>query len=291
MTFPIKYTLYYKEIADNSCHPAKLLQQVVGVIDNKLFFKGENFKNYTLDPVGDRMSRKTKGIIHKYHGRVLWLVTKQCAGHCRYCFRQHFDYEKANSYEEDINYIRNNKSIREVILSGGDPLTLDDEKITSICKLLNNINHVQILRIHTRILTFAPYRINKQFCEALNFYTREKIFVTHFNHVDEITPKVDQALQIIRNKVKIVFLNQSVLLRGINDTLEEQMDIAYKLNQVGIIPYYLNQLDMVKGAESFEVDIEKGKKIIKSMQMKMPGYLVPRYVKEVAGENYKIRII
>lgn len=230
------------------------------------------------------------GILQKYKHRVLITTTGACAVHCRYCFRRHFPYEENSilkSLDKLTKFLIENTDINEIIFSGGDPLMLKNHHIAKIIEVLQSINHIQIIRFHTRIPTVQPERIDDGFLEIIKKHNRFKwVVVTHINHPKEINRENQKAIHRLRTH-GITMLNQSVLLKGVNNSCETLRTLSLELFNTGILPYYLHQLDLVKGAMHFFVPVEEGKRIIKSLQTKLPGYLVPKYVQEQPGQPNK----
>jgi EF-P beta-lysylation protein EpmB len=246
-----------------------------------------------LDPVADLEAMPTAGVLHKYHGRVLLITTGACAIHCRYCFRRNFPYSDASlstaHWQDALDYIRAHSEIREVILSGGDPLVLDDHKLDSLQKELSAINHVKWLRIHTRLPVVLPSRIN---AGLLDWMQRSRLRITmviHANHANEIDAHEQKALTALR-KAGVTLLNQSVLLRQVNDSAETLIDLSQRLHDSGVMPYYLHLLDKTRGAMHFEVSQSEAVLIMSEMRARLPGYLIPRLVREQAGEKSKTAI-
>ncbi len=240
------------------------------------------------DPVGDVLSQKGKAILHKYEGRALLLTTGACAMHCRYCFRQNFSYQ--SELEEAIAYIAKNSSIKEVILSGGDPLSLSDKSLKEIFLKLEDIDHVEIIRFHTRFLIGIPERVTFQFLDMLKVSSKQIVFVLHVNCAMELDKEIFDALFKIKS-LGIPVLSQTVLLKGVNDTKEALYDLFWTLVTHGVVPYYLHRFDKVKGAMHFDVSPEKGSLLIKQLRNCLPGYAVPTFVEEIKGEKSKTLIL
>jgi len=245
---------------------------------------------YSTDPVGDIDSSQTPGLLHKYHGRVLLITTAACAIHCRYCFRRHFPYQQQQAARDDwqdaVRYIENDNSIEEVILSGGDPLVLSDDKISSLISQLEAIPHLSRLRIHSRLPIVLPDRITDDLVNRLSISRFNICMVIHANHANEISEAEIKVLRKLQY-AGIHLLNQAVLLKGINHTLNEQIALSNALYSAGVLPYYLHLLDPVQGAAHFEVDEKHASSIISGMRSKLPGFLVPKLVREIAGEDSK----
>jgi EF-P beta-lysylation protein EpmB len=246
---------------------------------------------YGTDPVGDLSSNKTPGLLHKYHGRVLLITTGACAVHCRYCFRRHFPYSEQlagrEQWSQAIAYIQQDRSIKEVILSGGDPLVLSDNKLDTLITQLENIPHISRLRIHSRLPVVLPDRITDRLVDRLASSRFNVCLVIHANHANEIGPAEFNALNRLK-QAGILLLNQAVLLHGINQLVEDQVNLSESLYNAGVLPYYLHLLDPVQGAAHFDVQKEVGISLITQLQNQLPGFLVPRLVREIAGEMSKI---
>lgn len=242
------------------------------------------FKN---DPIEEAVFRKSGKLLHKYSGRALILCASACAMHCRYCFRRHFDYEvEQKGFKEELQVIEQDPSIHEVILSGGDPLSLSDEVLNELLQSLAVMTHVKRVRFHTRFPVGIPERIDEQFLQVIRNYPNQIYFVLHINHVNELDQMLFDRLKQLQ-RLGCVLLNQSVLLRGVNDDTAAIQQLCEKLIDHGILPYYLHQLDRVEGAAHFEISEERGLEMIKVAAKSLPGYGVPKYVREVPGEPYK----
>lgn len=248
--------------------------------------ENETHPLYVMDPVGDHFSRCAPKSLKKYAQRILLVTTQACAMHCRYCFRQNFAYAKQKGYEEELTLIKNDLTLREVILSGGDPLSLSDRMLKELIEKLSNISHLKRLRFHTRFPIGIPERITPSFLEILSACSLQTWFVIQCNHPRELDADVLHALKSIQ-KLGIPVLNQAVLLRGVNDTLDVLQELCEKLADNGIQPYYLHQLDRVQGTAHFEVAQEKGLRLVKELRERLSGYAIPTYVQEIHGENSK----
>ena len=245
-----------------------------------------------LDPVNEHRL-VNKGLIRKYKGRALLIVTEACPMHCRYCFRREFPYEGNQMNTDNLNRairtIKSDKSIIEIILSGGDPLSLSDDKLDHLITRINKLDHIQTLRIHSRYPIADPQRVNSSLLAALKKFTRTIVFVFHINHPNEIDDElIDAALKLKNNNIHL--LNQSVLLKGINDNAITLKKLSLKLFDIGINPYYLHLLDEVKGATHFKVETNEAVDIHKQLKGLVSGYLVPKLVKEIVGESSKVTI-
>lgn len=247
----------------------------------------ERIAEFVDDPTSDLLFYKSERLLQKYAGRALLISTGACAMHCRYCFRQNFDYPTAkNPFDATLEAVAKDGSIRELILSGGDPLSLSDDTLEELFKAIDAIPHVKRIRIHTRFPVGIPERIDASFLRLLKSSSKQVWFVIHANHPRELDDDVLAALKGIRN-LGIPVLNQSVLLKGVNDDLQTLQTLCERLVDHAILPYYLHQLDRVSGAMHFEVPEDTGLKLIEGLKVNLSGYAVPKYVREVAGEKYK----
>ena len=247
---------------------------------------------YTRDPVGEYGTAiARRGIIHKYHGRALLIVSGGCAVHCRYCFRRHFPYnENQNSraqWREALDYIRDDDSLEEVILSGGDPLVATDAQLRELVEQIAAIAHVQRLRIHSRLPVVIPARVTDTLLDAITHTNLQTIMVIHCNHAREIDEPVAAALAALRRR-DIITLNQAVLLSGVNDSVESQLALSQRLFATGTLPYYLHLLDKVRGAAHFDVTEGTARMLMAELSARLPGYMVPKLVREIAGADSKI---
>jgi len=243
-------------------------------------------EGFTTDPVGDAAARLAPGLLHKYSGRVLLIVTGNCAVHCRYCFRRHFPYEESPRTETDwgptIDAIAADPSIREVIFSGGDPLTLSDRRLATLATRIAGVPHIARLRVHTRLPIMIPSRVTDELLQWLTGSRLSSVLVLHANHARELDESVAAAVQRLR-QAGVLLLNQAVLLRGVNDSVDALIGLSERLVDIGVTPYYLHQLDRVAGAAHFEVSQQRGRALIDQLRRRLPGYMVPRYVREEPG--------
>jgi EF-P beta-lysylation protein EpmB len=246
-----------------------------------------------LDPVGDLDAMVVPGLLHKYHGRVLLMTTGACAIHCRYCFRRNFPYSDAtlqrSNWQPVLDYIAAHDEIEEVILSGGDPLVLDDDKLDHLQQQLAAIAHVKWLRVHSRLPVVLPSRVDDRLLAWMQASRLRITLVIHANHANELSPDVATALQQLQ-RAGVGLLNQSVLLKGINDSAAALIALSRKLHECGVLPYYLHMLDATRGAMHFAVDVQTARQLMANLQAKLPGYLVPRLVVEEAGKTSKTAI-
>ncbi len=245
---------------------------------------------YSADPVGDSPSSPVPGLIHKYHGRVLLIASGSCAVNCRYCFRRHFPYGQSfaprNQWRSVIEYIKQHHDIHEVILSGGDPLTLSDSTLKSLTDQLSPIPHIKTLRIHSRIPTVMPNRIDASFEAWAHSTELNKVMVLHTNHPNEINSEARQAILRLKS-MGFMLLNQSVLLKNINDSATTLIQLSHDLFSSGVMPYYLHLFDKVQNASHFDTAETDAIEIYQKMQARLPGYLLPKLVREQAGEHAK----
>ncbi len=246
---------------------------------------------FVQDPLGESSSRTAPKLLHKYQGRALLVCSSACAMHCRYCFRQHFDYEtKDKLFQEELAAIARDDSLSEILLSGGDPLSLSDAQLQYLLDELECIPHVKRIRFHTRFPMGIPERVDASFLKILSSCRTQLFFVIHCNHPQEFDQEIFAHLKEIQ-RLGIPILTQSVLLRGVNDDLQTLKTLFELLVDNGILPYYLNQLDRVQGTAHFEVTEEEGIQLIKGLQAQLPGYAVPKYVREISGQPHKIPLI
>ena len=246
---------------------------------------------FTRDAVGDLAARTAGGVLHKYAGRALLVATGSCALHCRYCFRRHFPYAEetaaAHRWREAIEHLRDDASIHEVILSGGDPLSLATPKLAELTDALATIPHIRRLRIHTRLPIVLPERVDDECLRWLANLPFQRVVVLHANHANEIDAAVDAACARLR-EAGATLLNQSVLLAGVNDDPGTLAALSERLFAAGVLPYYLHLLDRVQGAAHFDIEASRALAIMDDLRIRLPGYLVPRLVREIAGAPSKI---
>lgn len=245
---------------------------------------------FNIDAVGDLQARAAHGVLHKYRGRALLIASGTCAINCRYCFRRHFPYGEeiaaAAGWRQALGYVREHVEVEELILSGGDPLALSTPKLRELTAGLAGISHVRTLRLHTRLPVVLPERIDAQFIDWLGSVPLRKVVVLHANHARELDDPVRQACLRLRDCGATV-LNQSVLLRGVNDDVGTLAELSTRLFECAVLPYYLHQLDRVRGTAHFEVSDEHATHLVESLRARLPGYLLPRLVREVEGDPAK----
>lgn len=283
--FPLRVPLPFVERMQKGKPDDPLLLQVMPQAREMLPVPG-----YTHDPVGDQMAMRGPGVLHKYHGRVLLTMTGACAIHCRYCFRRHYPYPLANpgieEWSDALQYLAEHKEVNELIISGGDPLSLSDKRLARFIGKLDSVSNINILRVHTRLPVVIPERICEELLAWIRLSRLRIVFVIHCNHAQEIDPAVRAALDRLR-ATGVLLLNQSVLLAGINDSVDALERLSHALLEAGVLPYYLHALDPVAGAAHFDVSEERARSILLSLQERLPGYLVPRLVREVPGASSK----
>jgi len=267
-----------------------LLQQVLPIGVERLPVPG-----YGADPLGELEARATTGLLHKYQGRALLISTGACAVHCRYCFRRHYDYaadvdEGSPRWTAALDHIAADASIEEVILSGGDPLSLGNTRLAQLLARIGSISHVRRIRIHTRTPVVLPERVDAGLLSALKPYRERLAIVVHANHPAELDDATRAALRELATQCSAL-LNQSVLLAGINDDVDTLAALSGSLFGAGVLPYYLHQLDAVAGAAHFAVDDERARTLHSSLAACLPGYLLPRLVRELPGASGKTPLV
>ena len=264
-----------------------LLQQVV-----PLDAEFKEVDGFVADPLFEQQG-EVKGLIHKYQSRLLLVVKGGCAVNCRYCFRRHFPYQDNQvnraGWQAALDYIRQDEAINEVIYSGGDPLMAKDDFLQWLTREIESISHVQYLRIHTRLPVVIPARVSSELVQWFTQSRLKPIMVVHVNHANEIDAEFAAAMQVLHEQ-NVTLLNQSVLLKGVNDSVEAQVALNSRLFEIGVMPYYLHMLDKVAGASHFLVEDEKAVDIQREVIKRMPGYLVPKLVREIGGQPGKTPI-
>ncbi len=250
----------------------------------------EEHPEFVTDPLGEEAANQLPGVLHKYKSRFLLTLTGACAVHCRYCFRRHFPYQENLPKNEDWlnikNYIEANPNINEIILSGGDPLTLSNRKLALWLERLSSLKQIEILRIHSRVPIVIPNRIDEELISLLKNSRLRIVLVVHSNHASELDDfTCSKLLQLSDHHITV--LNQAVLLKGVNDSAQTLIDLSYRLFEARVMPYYLHVLDKVKGAQHFDLESSKIDDIYRDVLANLPGYLVPKLVREIAGEKNK----
>lgn len=262
-----------------------LLRQVLPLDDEDRIVPG-----FALDAVGDGAAKTADGVIRKYQGRALLVATGSCAVNCRYCFRRHFPYADETAargqWQDAVTAIMADPGIEEVILSGGDPLSLSTSKLADLTAQLAAIPHLKRLRLHTRLPVVLPARIDTEFTEWLATLPWPIAVVIHANHANEFDDEVDAALGRLRD-AGAMLLNQAVLLKGVNDSVDALAALSERSFAAGVLPYYLHQLDRVQGTAHFEVADDVAIGLHRALMARLSGYLIPRLVREVAGDSGK----
>lgn len=246
---------------------------------------------YFADPLGEHAANRHSGLLHKYAGRVLLIATQSCAIHCRYCFRRHFPYADNRpgraQWQDTFDYIAADASVTEVILSGGDPLAVSNTYLQWLLDNLLAIPHVQRLRIHTRLPLMLPARVDASLLQMLGKRRQQVVMVLHANHANEFDADVDAACARLRDE-GVHLLNQSVLLRGVNDSVAALTDLSERLLAAGVLPYYVHMPDKVLGTAHFDVSDAEAHALLHALHARLPGYLVPRLVREESGKPGKV---
>lgn len=248
---------------------------------------------YSADPVGDLAASRVPGLLQKYRGRALLILTGGCAVNCRYCFRREFPYQEAVGHarlESALAAITRDESVSEVILSGGDPLLLPDTQLATLAARIAAISHVRRLRVHTRLPVMIPSRVTDELLAWLTGTRLAPIVVLHINHPQEIDGELTAALRRLHD-ARVPLLNQAVLLRQVNDDAATLAALSERLFEAGALPYYVHLLDRVQGAAHFEVPEARARQIAARLRELLPGYLVPRFVREVAGAPTKLPFV
>ena len=255
--------------------------------------ESQTHPNFSLDPLEDEQAHQGSGILQKYRGRVLLISTAACAINCRYCFRRHFPYTSHQASRDKwsgaVRKLRASPDTKEIILSGGDPLSLSDDRLDDLLIQLQSIPTLERLRIHTRLPVVLPSRVDRELLRILGSLAMPMAMVIHVNHANELSSELRDALQALRG-INITLLNQSVLLRKVNDNLEQQVRLCEELYASGVLPYYLHLLDKVAGSMHFEVSRPRARELHQAMAARLPGYLLPRLVAEIPGSVSKVPV-
>lgn len=284
-SFPLflPFRLAKKIIKNDLTDP--ILRQFVPLKDEEI-----KKKSFSIDPL-EEIKFQTEKFLKKYKNRALLLTTNTCLVHCRFCFRKYSLKKLTNkNFTNEIKLIQKDKSIEEIILSGGDPLALSNQSLLSLLNELDNISHIKRIRFHTKVVVADPQRINFQFLNIFKNLKKQIIFVFHINHPIEIDEDIVRAIKRLKKKQFLLF-NQSVLLKGVNDDFITLKTLNENLLKIGVIPYYIHQLDKVNGTCHFQVEVKTGKKLLSELNENMSGYMIPKYVKEIARQKSKTTLI
>ncbi len=285
--FPQRVPLSFVERMEKGNPHDPLLRQVLPLAE-----EFEVHSGYSHDPL-DEHDTEQPGLLHKYKSRVLLIFKSGCAINCRYCFRRHFPYQENKGsksvWSQNIDYIKQHPEVNEVILSGGDPLMAKDHELDWFIHQVESISHIKTLRIHSRLPVVIPARITTELVERLAHSRLNIVLVSHINHANEINDELRNAIQRLRTRAaNVTLLNQSVLLKGVNDDVDTQVALSESLFSCGILPYYLNVLDRVQGAAHYYVSDEKAKEIMAGLLTEVSGYLIPQLTREIGGRSSKI---
>lgn len=287
--FPIKVPQPFVQLMEYGNPNDPLLKQVLPVKPEL-----DTDSNYSTDPVDESNYNPVAGIVHKYHNRVLMIISPNCAVNCRYCFRRHFPYDENRQSKQQwlkaLDYLKAKPEINEVIYSGGDPLAANDHFLAWLTQQIESIENIRRLRIHTRLPVVIPSRIDGHLLNWLGNTRLKPTMVMHINHTNEIDTALCEAVERLKT-AGVTVLNQSVLLRAINDNSEQLVALSEKLFDSGIMPYYLHLLDPVQGAGHFDVPKQRAVQIFHQIQAQLPGFLVPRLAQEIAGKPSKSLVI
>jgi len=291
--FPMRVPRPFVELMQQGNRDDPLLLQVLP--RSQEFDQAEGYTDDPLGEVSDNvLTDEVDGLLHKYRSRVLLILKGGCAVNCRYCFRRHFPYQdirfNQRQLQQTLDYLSSHPEVNEVILSGGDPLMASDAQLKSIIEQLASVATLKRIRIHSRLPVVIPSRLTRQLKELLVSTRLKPILVIHANHGNELSDTLEQHLDDY-NQAGILLLNQSVLLAGINDSSSALSSLSERLFAANVLPYYLHQLDKVTGAAHFEVSDYRAQQIWQEMNQALPGFLVPKLVREVAGEHSKTPIM
>lgn len=282
--FPVRTTRLFAGLMEPGNWHDPLLRQVLPWAEEDTDTPG-----YTADPLGEEDATAVPGLIHKYRSRVLLVPTSSCAIHCRYCFRRHFPYEEHKLGKQDreriVAYLHDHPDVNEVIMSGGDPLMLNDKALSHWLDELETVPSIKRVRFHTRLPIVLPQRLTNGLRERLMQSRLQVILVVHANHPREISDSLSEHLHTWRGAVTL--LNQTVMLQGVNDDADTLCELSEKLFNTGILPYYLHHTDPIAGTAHFTVPLEQTRSLHEQMKAQLPGFLVPRLVEEIAGEPNK----
>ncbi len=282
--FPLRVPRYFAGLMRRGDPHDPLLAQVLPTTAEHLAVDG-----FTRDPVGDLAALHDHGVLQKYRGRALTITTGACGVHCRYCFRRHFPYADQSSlkvWRQTLDTVRRLPDVDELILSGGDPLTLSDRRLAELIDEAEQLPQLRRLRIHTRLPVVLPNRVTPHLGELLAASRLQTVIVLHANHPHEVTAALAESVAALR-ATGTTMLNQSVLLKSVNDDADTLVTLSESLFAAGVLPYYLHLLDAVAGAAHFDTPAARARELLAAMQARLPGYLVPRLVRETEGAGSK----
>lgn len=284
--FPLRVPRPFAAKMDKGNPRCPLLLQVLGVPAENQAAPG-----YTLQPLLESEALKSRSLLHKFPGRVLLTVTGACAVHCRFCFRKNFPYHE-NTFNnlaltDTLNYLAEHPEVNEVILSGGDPLTLSDEKIREIVQALAAVPSLHYIRVHTRFPVVIPERVTQKLAQNLSATRLKASVIIHCNHPNEVDSHFAEYIGRF-NKYNISVWNQSVLLKNVNNSATVLQELIQKLYSMNVLPYYLHMLDPVEGSQHFEVSVEEARTLLSVLAENLPGFLLPRLVREIPGRKAKV---
>lgn len=285
--FPMRVPKHFADLMQPGDRDDPLLQQVF-----PSHAEFQSVAGFTTDPLLEQRNQ-TPGLLHKYKSRALLIVKGGCAVNCRYCFRRHFPYAdnspSRHEWQHTLVAIDSDPNINEIILSGGDPLMAKDTQLANMAEHITTMPHIKRLRIHTRLPVVIPERINTEFLDWVGKLNLQRVMVLHINHANEVSAQLADKVRLLK-ECGVTILNQAVLLKGINDNTQAQVALSEALFEAGILPYYLHLLDKVEGAAHFDVDRQTAVKIMQGVIAELPGFLVPKLVREVGGESAKTPI-
>lgn len=283
--FPMRVPRPFAALIEPGNPNDPLLRQVI-----PLQVEFDQVPGFNQDPLEEQELSGPTGLLHKYKSRVLIVLRGGCAVNCRYCFRRHFPYHEHNVSKRELEhintYLAQHPEVNEVILSGGDPLMANDNHLATLIQQIESHAHITRLRIHSRLPVVIPQRLTPKLTALLSASRLQTILVLHINHGNELSADLQQRLQVLK-KNGIWLFNQSVLLKGVNDSVFVLTELSEKLFAAGVLPYYLHQLDRVEGAAHFEVSEAEGQMIMQGLLRELPGFLVPKWVRENGGEQSK----
>lgn len=286
--FPVRVPKHYLSKIKPGDIQDPLLLQILPVLA-----ESQPHPGFVADPLAEKHSNPQTGLLHKYQSRVLLVLTGACAINCRYCFRRHFPYQQNQLTGEELfhiqSYLMQHPEVNEVVLSGGDPLLTSNVRLAKLLKIIETVPHITRIRIHTRLPVVIPQRVDQGLIDVLAACSLKSILVTHVNHPNELDENFDLAMSYLKG-AGVTLLNQSVLLKGVNDTVAVLGQLSERLFAANILPYYLHLLDPVAGAHHFDVQEAQARQLVVALQGMLPGFLIPRLVREIPGKSSKTLI-